>query len=319
MSVRILNAEPAGYCEEARAILRTIGELIEEPVTQDELAERVTDADILIVRVALRVTDEVLQAGHRLKAVVSAVTGLDHIDVEAARKRRVAVLSLVGEGEFLKSVPSTAEHTWSLLLALLRRTPWSFRSVLEGQWNRNAYRGRDLHGRRLGILGLGRIGEQIARFGVVFGMKVGAYTLPRGDWLPDVERFDSLEELLRWCDILTIHVPLNDGTRGLLGKEALHVLRPGAVVVNTARGAIVDEAALVEALESGHLAGAAVDVLAEEQPAERRRRSPLLRYAVDHDNLLITPHLGGASVESMERTELFLAAKLRAFLAGVTT
>jgi D-3-phosphoglycerate dehydrogenase len=293
-----------------------VGELVEEPVAQTALAERVRDFDVLIVRLGLRVTREVLGAADRLCAIVSATTGLDHIDLGAAAERGVTVLSLNGEREFLRSVPATAEHTWALLLALVRRLPDAVGHVRDGGWDRDRYRGRDLAGRRLGILGLGRIGERVARYGGAFGMMVGAHDPHRAEWVDGVQRFGTLEDLLRWAEVLTIHVPLTDATRGLLDARRLALLPPGALLINTARGALVDESALVCALERGALGGAALDVLAAEQPPAARAASPVLAYAAAHETLLVTPHIAGATWDSMTRTEVFMAEKLRRFVAA---
>lgn len=314
--MRILNAEPHGYSAEARAVLAELGEVREEPLTQEKLVSRVADVDVLIVRLGLRVTREILDAAPRLRAIVTATTGLDHIDLGAAAQREIAVLSLQGEAEFLRAVTSTAEHTWALLLALVHRIPWAFDDVRRGGWARDRFRGTSLAGRRLGLLGLGRVGEQVARYGMAFGMGVGAYDPFRAGWVEGVQRFVDVEGLLRHSDVLSIHAPLNEATQGLLSAEHLTRLPHGAVVVNTSRGAIVDERALVSLLERGQVAGAALDVLSEEQPASRRRQSPLLRYARTHDNVLITPHLGGATAEAMHRTELFMAEKLKRFLSA---
>ena len=316
VKIRILNAEPEGYSEEARQILQSIGELVEESVSQEGLAARVRGFDVLIVRLGLRVRREILASSDRLSVVASATTGLDHIDLEAAREQNITVLSLQGEQEFLRSVPATAEHTWALLLALIRRIAWAFDDVRQGGWNRDRFRGHDLMGKRLGILGFGRLGEKVARYGIAFGMKVGAYDPYRKEWVNGVRRFEKVEDTLRWSEILSVNLPLNEKTQGFFNEERLRLLPQGAWIVNTSRGAIMDEKALVNLLEQGHVAGAAVDVLAVEQPAEGREQSPSLQYARKHDNLLITPHLGGATVESMSRTEVFMAEKLRRFLTN---
>jgi D-3-phosphoglycerate dehydrogenase len=312
--LRILNAEPEGYSEEARAILREIGDLVEEPVRQECLVDRVLGFNVLIVRLGLLVTRDVLEAADHLRAVVTAATGLDHIDLEAAKSQGVAILSLQGEIDFLRGIPATAEHTWALLLALIRNVPWAFDDVRDGGWNRDRFRGHELRGRRLGILGFGRTGEQVAHYGRTFGMEVGAYDPHRKDWINAVYRFDTPEELLRWSDVLSVHLPLNEYTRGFLNERRLRNLPRGAWLVNTSRGPVIDEHVLIKLLEEGCLRGAAVDVLAIEQPLQRRERSPLLQYARTHDNLLVTPHVGGATFESMLRTEVFMAEKLRTFL-----
>lgn len=310
----ILNAEPLGYSDEARRVLQRLGTLVEEPVAQEELAQRAAEADVLIVRLGLRVTREVMEAAPRLRAIVTATTGLDHVDLRAARERGVTVLSLQGEAAFLRTITATAEHTWALLLAVVRHVPEAFASVRRGEWDRDRFRGRDLRGRRLGIVGLGRIGERVAGYGRAFEMAVGAYDPYRSGWAPDVRPFGTLDALLRWSDVLSIHAPLDKQTRGLIGEPHLRLLPPGAIVLNTSRGGIVEEAALAALLASGHLAAAAVDVLAGEQVPELRERSPLLDYARTHANLLITPHLGGATLDSMARTEVFMAEKLTRFL-----
>lgn len=316
MTARILNAEPKGYSEEARRILQSIGEVVEEEVSQEQLAAKVHGFDVLIVRLGLHVTRDVLQSSEQLSVVVTATTGLDHIDLEAAQERDIAILCLQGEQEFLRTVAATAEHTWTLLLAVVRRLPWAFEDVRRGGWDRDRFRGHDLRGKRLGILGLGRIGEQVARYGLAFGMDVGAYNPNLEEWLNGVRRFQAVEDILRWSDVLSVHMPLNETTRGFLNEERLRLLPRGAWLVNTSRGAIVDEFALVNLLSQGHIAGAAVDVLPHEQLRERREQSPILQYARKHDNLLITPHLGGATVESMRRTEVFMAEKLHRFLTN---
>ena len=312
--IRILNAEPLGYCDEARQVLRSIGELHEEALDRDALLTIIGDFDVLIVRLGIQVDREVLEAGHRLRAVVSATTGLDHIDVDYACEKDIAVLSLQGERDFLEQVTATAEHNFALLLAVVRKIPQAYESVKQGEWDRDAFRGYELSGKRLGIVGLGRLGEKVARYGQVFEMKVLAYDPYQSCWLDGVVRCASLDELLRQADILSLHVPLNAETVGMIGRRELARLPAGAVVINTARGAVLDSAALVEALESGHLAGAALDVMEAEHDSAELQKSPLLAYAKTHSNLLITPHIGGATRESMMKTEVFMAQKLKQFL-----
>lgn len=312
--IHILNAEPDDYSPEARQILTSLGELVEKKLSQSELADWVCDFDVLIVRLGLEVNRDVIEAGSRLRAIVTPTTGLDHIDVKFADTKGIAVISLKGEAEFLRTIHATPEYTWALLLALVRHLPRAVESVRAGTWNRDLFRGYELCGRRLGIVGLGRIGEKVATYGIAFGMQVAAFSPHRSDWPADVRCCSSLDELLRRSDVLSLHVPLNSETDHMIGEQQLALLPQGAVLVNTARGAILDETALVNALARGHLGGAALDVLAEELNQERREQSPLLAYARAHHNLLITPHLGGATWDSMRRTEVFIAEKLRRFV-----
>ena len=310
--LRILNAEPENYSPAARTILDRLGTVTDGPLLRPELIARLPDFDVLIVRLGHQVDREVLDHGPRLKAIVSATTGLDHIDTAFAGEKGIAVLSLRGETEFLRSVPATAELTWALLLALVRNLPGAFQSVLNGEWNRDRFKGHDLAGKRLGILGLGRIGEKVARYGLAFGMKVIAYDPFRSGWMDGVEKAATLPDLLAQSDVLSVHIPLNEQTVRLVTAAELACLPAGAVLVNTSRGPVLAEPALLAALESGRLAGAALDVLAGERAAPAQ--SPLLAYARTHSNLVLTPHIGGATYESMAATEIFMARKLQTFL-----
>ena len=238
------------------------------------------------------------------------------MDLEAARERGVEILSLRGEHEFLRGVGATAEHTWALLLGLLRCLPAASAAAKRGDWDRDAFRGRELEGKRLGVLGLGRIGERVACFGQAFGMEVRAYDRYRIDWPAEVIRMPTLETLLETSDVLTLHVPLSEDTRALIGRRQLSRLPAGAVLVNTARGAVLEGVPVVEFIRSGRLAGAAVDVVEGETTAEGVGADPLVLAARELEQILVTPHVGGATAESMAKTEVFMAKKLAAFLAG---
>ena len=317
--MRILNVEPDQYTDDARSILRAIGHLVEQNMERAELLDRIREFDILIVRLKHQVDAELLSAAPDLKVIVSATTGLDHIDMDHAAQKNIAVLSLRGEVEFLRSIPATAELTWGLLLALVRNIHSAHESVLAGEWQRDRFKGHELSGKRLGILGLGRIGEKIARYGLAFGMQVSAYDPNPKEVQPGVVMKDTMAALLRETDILSIHVPLNTETNNLVGTEELNLLPRGSYLVNTARGAVLDESALLSAIKSGQLAGAALDVLASERTSQI---SLLVEYARAHSNLLITPHIGGATYESMRATEMFMANKLKQYvesrLSGLT-
>lgn len=313
--IRILNAEPDDYSPEARRVLQSIGELDEQSFTHEELLHTLPQFDVLIIRLKFHIDRQVLEAARpRLKVIVTATTGLNHIDVESAHQLGIEVLSLRGETEFLRSVSATAEHTWALLLALARHLPQAFESVQRGEWDRDRYKGMQLSGKRLGIVGLGRLGRLVARYGLSFNMKVLAYDPFQTEWVPDVIRCASLTALLEQADVLSLHVPLNDETKNLIGAAELQKLSSSSLVINTSRGEVVDESALIAALQSGHLAGAAVDVVTGEHEQAGLPTSPLLNYLQIHQNLIVTPHIGGATYESMAATELFMAKKLKRFV-----
>jgi D-3-phosphoglycerate dehydrogenase len=314
MTIRILNAEPAGYCPEARAILASLGELTETAVSQADLVRVVGSFDVLIVRLGVHVNAEVINAAERLRVLVSATTGLDHIDLEAAKRRGITVLSLKGEIAFLESVSSTAEHTFGLLLSLLRQIPAAVYDVRNGGWDRNMFPGREVRGMRMGILGYGRLGKKVAHYGVAFGMLVKAFDVRAIDAPSPIEMCDTLEELLAWSEVLSIHLPLQESTTNVIDHRCLQLLPRGAYLVNTARGALIDEGALLQCLESGQLAGAALDVLANEISPDFNTANPLMDYMNSNNKLIITPHLGGATVDAWRNTEVFMAKKLRRFL-----
>lgn len=314
---RILLLEPEGYPVPAREVLTSLGDLTEGPMSRHELLEKIAKVEVLLVRLAHQIDDEVLEAGRNLKVIVSATTGLDHIDLKAAGSRQIRVLSLRGEREFLSTITATAEHTWALLLALVRRIPEATDCVAEGHWDRDRLKGHDLAGKRLGIVGLGRLGRQVAAYGAAFRMPVAAYDPWVQDWPQEVRRHQTLAALLAESEILSIHVDLNPGTLNLIGAKELAALPRGAIVVNTSRGQVVESAALLEALERGHLGGAALDVLADERVPVLRNANPLLGYAKRHRNLLITPHIGGATYEAMANAEIFMAHRLAESLLAI--
>ena len=305
--LRIGILEPEMYPASALELLRTVGEVQEG---DGDLAKILNQAEVLIVRLQYLLDRKFLAQAPKLKIISTATTGLDHIDLNCAQERNITVLSLRGETQFLRTVTATAEHTWGLLLALLRHIPHAHRAVVAGDWDRTRFFGRELQGRTLAIVGLGRIGQMVARYGLAFRMNVMAYDPFQKEWIDGVMRAASLDEMLPDADVLSVHVPLSKETTHLVGRKEFGALKQGAVILNTSRGAILDEAALIDSLESGPLGGAALDVIHDEYSSENNLRERLLKYARTHENLLITPHLGGATHDSLEKVEIFMAEKL---------
>ncbi|MEJ2305443.1 MAG: NAD(P)-dependent oxidoreductase [Anaerolineales bacterium] len=312
--MRILLAEKSSFSARGVQALSALAPTDALDLGQDELRAAIKDYDILVVRLGLHVDKSVLVAGEHIQVVGTPTTGLDHIDLKAAQKRNVTVLSLKGERAFLDEIYATAEHTFALLLSLIRRIPFAFQAVKDYTWRRDLYRGTELYGKVLGIVGFGRLGRMVYKYGLAFGMKVLVYDLYQRT-LPDgVKACASLEDLLVSSDVISLHVPLNADTEGMFSDEQFALIRPGSVLINTSRGAIIDEAALLRALQSKSLAGAALDVLCDEHHLDRDNANPLIEYARDHANLIITPHIGGATQESVEKADLFLANKIADFL-----
>lgn len=315
--MRIGILEPERYPRQALEILRPFGEVTMRN-EGTKLPEFVANTEVLIIRLRHLVDRGFLADAQQLKVISTATTGLDHIDLQKAEERGVTVLSLRGETDFLRTVTATAEHTWGLLLALLRHIPQAHQAVVSGDWDRDKFFGRELQGRTLGILGLGRIGQMVARYGLAFRMQVIAHDPFQREWIEGVERVEDLPGFLSRADVLSIHVPLSVETKHLIGRKEFAALKPGAIVLNTSRGAILDEAALVENLESGHLGGAALDVIHDEYSPDSDLRERIIRYAATQENLLITPHLGGATHDSLEKVEIFMAEKLARHLRSVS-
>lgn len=270
----------------------------------EELAAALEDCDAVIVRSSTRITAEALSRAKRLKVIGRAGVGVDNIDVAAATERGIAVLNAPSGNTI-----SAAELTFALLLAAVRRVPAADRSMRAGEWDRKSFNGIELYGKTLGLIGAGRIGGEVARRARAFGMRVIAY-----DPYINEERARALDlellpldEVLGRADIVSLHVPLTETTAGLIGKRELALLRPGAFLVNAARGGVVDEQALYEALVEGRLAGAALDVY-EQEPLPPDH--PLRKL----DNVVLTPHLGAATEEAQQNVALEIAEAIRAAL-----
>ncbi len=313
MRLKALCPEPNNYSDAGLAAIRSFADLEAESLNYRELLARVENCDLLFVRLKTFVDDEILKRAGRLKAIVSPTTGLNHIRLDVTEARGIKVFHLRGEVDFLQTVTSTAEHTWALLLALIRDIPAATTDVLNGFWQQDVRRGRELQGKRLGILGFGRLGRIVARYGHTFGMKIGTFDIHPVDTPEYVEVCRSMAELFSTSDILSVHVPLNDETKGLIGRNELFEMPEGAVLVNTSRGEIIDEPSLIDALDSGRVRGAALDVVADEKSYETNR---LITYARTHSNLIITPHIGGATFEAIEKTDLFVIRNLISWLDG---
>ncbi len=308
--ISILNIEPKDYSPEARSLIETIGKVYDGPFNRNELVQKIPEFDALIVRLSHQIDVEIIDSAKRLKVISSATTALNHINVDYAKKKGIEVLSLKNETDFLEGIHATAEHTWALILSLIRKVPQAYQSVLKGEWDRDSFKGRELHGATLGIVGLGRIGKKIAKYALAFGMKVIAYTKNSVDKYDHVQIIKSLESLLKLSDIVSVHVPLDSSTYKMFGREQFSKMKKGAFFINTSRGEVIDENALITAIKQGHLAGVALDVLHKEVQLIRYGLSKAVEFAKNEDRLIITPHIGGATLESMEKTEMFMAKKL---------
>jgi len=269
----------------------------------EELAGVIGDYDALIVRSATKVTGEVLQTPGRLRAIGRAGSGVDNIDLDAATRAGVVVMNTPGSNSV-----AAAELTMSLLLSMVRNVPQANSDLREGRWERKKYVGVEVDGKILGIVGLGRIGREVAARARGFRMELLGYDPFVSSQVAaelGVESV-SLEDLVSRSDFVTLHLPRAPETRHLIDAEMLGRMKPGARLINCARGGLVDEAALYEAIESGRIAGAALDVFEKEPP----HGNPL----VTHPAVVTTPHLGASTLEAQERVGVEIVDKIVDFL-----
>lgn len=308
---RILITESCDLPDRAIELLREVGELIcRDFKDRGELLAEIKDIDVLWVRLRHSIDRELIIHAPQLRVIATPTTGLNHIDLDEAEKRGITVLSLRGETDFLKNTRATAEHTLGLTLALLRRIPQASQHALTGMWNRDLFKGTEIYEKTVGIVGYGRLG----RIGAGYFAALGAMVLTSDPNIDpeDVEegiRLVPLPSLLSRSDIVSLHVNLDETTRGFFDRDCFRRMKPEAFFINTSRGELIDEGYLLRSLQTGQIAGAALDVLAGELDM-RLQYHPLLEYALNNNNLIITPHIGGCTYESTRKTELFLAEKL---------
>ncbi len=275
-------------------------------LSKDELLEVISAYDAVVIRSATTIDADVIAAGRSLKVIGRAGVGLDNVDIDAATRAGVVVCNAPQS-----NIISAAEHTIAMLLAMSRNIPQANAALKAGRWERSSWKGTELHDKVLGILGLGRIGTLVAQRASAFGMRLKAYdpfvSAERAARM-NVELLPTVEDVLAEADFLTIHLPKNEETLGLLNTERLRQMKPTARVINVARGGIVDEAALAEAIEQGVIAGAALDVFDTEPKTE----SPLFGL----DNVIVTPHLGASTEEAQDKAGTQVAEAVNLALAG---
>jgi len=275
-------------------------------MSDEDLKEAIGDYDAILVRSATQVTPELIERAERLKVIGRAGTGVDNVDIPAATRRGIVVANAPESNSV-----AAAEHTLALMLALCRNVPQAHGSLSGGAWERPRFKGAELYGKTLGVIGFGRIGQLVAKRALGFEMEVVAF-----DKFVSAERFrelgvegtESVEELLGRADVVTLHVPKTPETVGLIGAAAIAAMRDGARVVNCARGELVDLDAVLAGLESGKLGGAALDVF----PSEPFTEHPLF----ERDDVVLTPHLGASTAEAQDRAGVVTAEQVIAALSG---
>lgn len=279
--------------------------VVNTKLTPEQLIAEIPKYDALIVRSATKVTAAVIEAATNLKVIGRAGVGVDNIDLDAATKRGVVVVNTPGGNS-----ASTAEHTVAMLLSMARNIPQAHMSMKQGKWDRKRFTGVEVRGKVLGVIGLGRVGMEVVKAGVGLGMEVIGYDpfISADLTRPLRVKLADLDDLCRQADFITVHTPLNEQTRGLVDARRLGIMKPGVRIVNCARGGIIDEEALIEALKTGTVSAAALDVYESEPPTS----SELLKL----DNVVLTPHLGASTQEAQENVAVDAAKQVIRVLKG---
>jgi D-3-phosphoglycerate dehydrogenase len=273
-------------------------------LTPEELVQRIGEYDAIIVRSATKVTKEVIAAGKNLKVIARGGVGLDNVDAVAAAAAKITVLNTPGA-----SAISVAEMAIAHMLTVSRFLHLSTMEMRAGKWPKKEFgAGIELYNKTLGILGLGNIGKEVARRALGFGMHVLAYDPPFSP-MDFIVEITTLEKLLTRADFITLHLPFDKKAGPMIGKKEFEMMKPGVVIVNCARGGIIDQQALLEALENGKVAGAALDVFEHEPPTEAERA------LINHPRVSVSPHIGGSTKEAQERVGAEIALKVVKALA----
>ncbi len=295
-----------GLDERGQSILRESANVTyRESTPAEELIKVIAEYEALIVRGQTKVTAAAMDAASKLRVVGRAGVGVDNIDLEAAKQHNITVVNAPSS-----TTIAVAELAMGLLLALAREIPRADAAMKQGQWLKKQFEGVELNGKTLGVIGFGRIGTEVGRRASAFGMNVVVYD-------PNVSEHElehgnaepvSLQDLFAWSDFISLHLPLNVQTRDLIGPQAFSQMKDGVRIISTARGGIIDEAALLEALKSGKVAGAALDVFGKEPPG--------LTELVSHPRVIATPHIGAQTAEAQSRAAEDIASEVLAALDG---
>lgn len=275
-------------------------EITQEHLDKEELLKIIPDIEFLVVRSATKVTADILKAGKKLKVVGRAGVGLDNVDVPTAEELGIRVYNTPGANAI-----SVAELTIGLLIALMRHIPRGTNGLKEGKWEKKKLKGHEIYGKTLGLIGFGAIGRETAKRAMAFGMKIVVFDPYVKSTELDVELVKSLDDVLVKADVVSLHIPLTPRTLHIIGEKEIEKMKDGAVIINAARGGVVDEQALYDALIAGKLAGAALDVFEVEPPVDELRRKLL-----GLPNVVATPHVGASTYEGQERVGIEMAKKL---------
>lgn len=284
-----------GY-EASAEVLVGIANVVHIEAIENKVADELKDSDALIdASMRVKITDEMIAQSRFLKIISCATTGSDHIARNKILEKDIAIRTLKEDPHVLANITPAAELSWALLMACARKIPAALNHTKQGQWIREEFPGMMLNGKTLGLIGCGRIGGWMARYAKAFGLSVIGVDPYIENW-PDGIKKATLEDIAKESDFISIHVHLSDETKGLVSREFLKSTKKGVILINTSRGAIIDEDALLDGLQSGQVGAVGLDVLEGEPDIKNH---PLIKYSQNHNNVLITPHCGGFSPDAV--------------------
>ena len=309
--MKLICPDPKTFSIECIKEIKKIFNTNLQEINQKKFNKIGKNYDVILTRFTRYVGKDILSTNTKVKYILTPTTNPeDYIDLKTAKKLGIKVFSLVGENKFLNKISATAEHTWLLILALSRNLISASTNISLTKWSPVGHKGMELQGKTIGIVGLGRLGKKVANYAKSFGMNVIFFD-QNVNKSKKYKKINSLSLLISKSNIVSIHASLNNKTFHLFDKKTLSKFKKGSLIINTSRGEIIDAKSLVYFLKNKRIKGAAVDLIENEVFLEKRKNDPLIKYAKKNKNIIITPHLGGYTVESVKETDLFILKKFK--------
>tara|TARA_B110000438_G_C15809564_1_gene649001 strand:- start:120 stop:1064 length:945 start_codon:yes stop_codon:yes gene_type:complete len=306
---KVLCPEPESFSKEGLDFASNIFTLTAKTMDQDLFESNLKYFDGILIRFNTKISKKLLSKNKNTRFILSPTTGLDHIDVEYCKRKKIKIYHIKNDRAFLKQLPGTAELTFGLMLSLIRKIPSAFESVKNENWEVGPFRGLELSDKTIGILGFGRLGKKVAKIALSFNMKVIFFDPFKSYKSKKIKKINDLNKFLKAVDILSLHLHLNKNTHHLIGESELSLLKKDSIIINTSRGSIIDNRALLKFLEQSKIKGAALDVLEDEEAIINKKDNPLIKYSMSNNNLIITPHIGGATYESVRKSDQYVLQK----------
>lgn len=309
--MKALIYEPQNFSKKAIKLLKDNG--IEPKLNPgQDFKDAVNEYEIIYMRLGKIINKSVFNRNMLLKYLVIPATGIDHVNEDDCRKFKVNIISFKNNKELISKINATPELTIALCFNLLRKITSSIKSVQNGIWDREKYRGYDLENKSVGIIGFGRIGKKMAKIYSSFGCRVSFYDISNLDENKKINRYDNLEDIFKNSDIISLHASYSNENHEMINYKLFSLCKPSSIFINTARGGLVCEKSMIKALVNKKIAGAAIDVISEENNFNKNNH--LVKYINNNDNLIITPHLGGCTFESSEKAELAITKHFLTYL-----